>query len=146
MTHRVLLLNGPNLNLLGLREPELYGSDTLAAILERCHAKASTLGITLESFQSNHEGELIERIQQARGQEHGIIINAGGLTHTSVSLRDALTFTGLPIIEVHLSNLHKRENFRQISLISGVAEGVIIGLGAQGYELALEALANILAR
>jgi len=146
MTHRVLLLNGPNLNLLGTREPEIYGSDTLAGILERCEKKAATLGITLDARQSNHEGELISWIQEAKGRDAGIIINAGGLTHTSVCLRDALSFTGLPVIEVHLSNLHKREGFRQVSLISGIAEGVIVGLGAQGYELALIALATIFSR
>lgn len=143
MTHRVLLLNGPNLNLLGTREPELYGSQTLADIQGACTTKAVSLGITLDARQSNHEGELIGWIQEARGRDKGIIINAGGLTHTSVSLRDALSFTALPIIEVHLSNLHKREGFRQVSLISGIAEGVIVGLGAQGYLLALEALAEI---
>lgn len=146
MTHRILLLNGPNLNMLGLREPEIYGSETLAEIVSRCEAKAATLGITLEARQSNQEGELIDRIQQAKGRDHGIIINAGGLTHSSVSLRDALSFTGLPVIEVHLSNLYQREEFRQTSLISGVAAGIIVGLGAHGYLLALEALAERLAR
>jgi 3-dehydroquinate dehydratase-2 len=146
MTHRVLLLNGPNLNLLGVREPELYGHETLEEIVRRCIAKATELGITLTARQSNHEGALIDWVQEAREREHGIIINAGGLTHTSVSLRDALIFTELPIIEVHLSNLHKREGFRQVSLISGIAEGVIFGLGALGYALAIEALAARLKR
>lgn len=142
MTHRVLLLNGPNLNLLGTREPEIYGRETLADIVERCTAKAATLGITLDARQSNHEGELIGWIHEARGRDHGIILNAGGLTHTSVSLRDALSSVALPLVEVHLSNLHKREAFRQVSLISGVADGVIVGFGALGYELAIEALAS----
>ncbi len=146
MTHRILLLNGPNLNLLGTREPEIYGHTTLADILARCETAAASLGITLDARQSNHEGELIGWIQEARGRDHGIIINAGGLTHTSVSLRDALSFTGLPLIEVHLSNLHKREEFRHVSLISDIADGVILGLGAHGYELALEALAKMLHR
>lgn len=146
MTRRILLLNGPNLNLLGTREPEIYGHDTLADILDACAARAAALGITLEAKQSNHEGELIDWIQAARGRDHGIIINAGGLTHTSVSLRDALRDTGLPVIEVHLSNVHKRESFRHVSLISGIAEGIIIGLGAQGYVLAVEALASLFKR
>ncbi len=142
MTHRILLLNGPNLNLLGTREPEIYGTETLEQINARCTERASALGIALTARQSNHEGELIDWIQQARGEYAGIIINAGGLTHTSISLRDALASVNLPTIEVHLSNLHKREGFRQMSLISGVADGIIIGLGAQGYVLALEALAG----
>lgn len=137
---RVLVLHGPNLNLLGRREPEIYGAGTLADLDAELSLAAKELGIGIECFQSNHEGELIDRIQQSIGGVSGIVINPAGLTHTSVSLRDALLATDLPVVEVHLSNVHAREPFRQTSMISGIALGVITGLGARGYRYALEAL------
>lgn len=137
---RILVLHGPNLNLLGEREPEVYGRATLAEIDERLAALAREAGATLESFQSNHEGALIDRIQAARADTDGLILNPGGLTHTSVALRDAVVACERPVIEVHLSNIHAREPFRHRSLISDVAAGVVLGLGPVGYELALRAL------
>ena len=137
---RILVLDGPNLNLLGQREPELYGRATLAEIQAALSTLADQLGASLESFQSNHEGALIDRIHAAIGEVDGIVINPGGLTHTSVSLRDALVGSGLPFVEVHLSNVHAREEFRRRSLISDVAVGQVAGLGPIGYELALRGL------
>jgi 3-dehydroquinate dehydratase-2 len=142
----VLLLNGPNLNLLGTREPEVYGKTTLEDITRRMGVLAKDAGILLETFQSNHEGELIDRVQKAKKDGIGfIIINPGGFTHTSVALRDALAGVAIPFIEVHLSNIHQREEFRKHSYFSDLAMGVICGLGAQGYELALAAIQNKLA-
>ena len=136
----ILVLHGPNLNLLGQREPEIYGRTTLADIHAAMENRARAAGVRLESFQSNHEGELIDRVQSAREQQVGfIIINPGGYTHTSVALRDAFAAVAIPFIEVHLSNVHAREPFRKHSYFSDIAVGVIAGLGAQGYELALEA-------
>ncbi len=140
----VLVLHGPNLNLLGLREPTIYGRTTLAEIDAGLKRQGVALGVRVETFQSNHEGALIDRVQQARGVESGLIMNAGGFTHTSVALRDAVAAVGLPLIEVHLSNLATREDFRHQSFLSAVAVGQIMGLGAIGYELALRALADIL--
>lgn len=137
---RILVLHGPNLNLLGRREPHLYGTQTLAQIDADLAATAKEIGVETESFQSNHEGELIDRIQEAMGQVDGILINPGGFTHSSVALRDALVATGLPILEVHLSNVYARESFRHVSYVSAIAVGVISGLGAQGYRFGLEAL------
>jgi len=137
---RLLVLHGPNLNLLGFREPEIYGHTTLAQVDARLAELAKERGAQLESFQSNHEGALIDRIHAARGHTDGIIINPGGLTHTSVSLRDALSAVPVPVVEVHLSNIHAREEFRHESLIAPIALGQICGLGAAGYELALRAL------
>ncbi|MDO9273788.1 MAG: type II 3-dehydroquinate dehydratase [Rugosibacter sp.] len=136
----ILVLHGPNLNLLGTREPEIYGHTTLADIHTTMEARARANGVRLESFQSNHEGELIDRVQSARVQGVVyIIINPAAYTHTSIALRDALTTVAIPFIEVHLSNIHSRESFRQQSYFSDIATGVIAGLGAQGYTLALEA-------
>jgi 3-dehydroquinate dehydratase II len=136
----LLVLHGPNLNLLGTREPEVYGRDSLADIDARLQRAASQAGVPLASFQSNHEGALIDRIHAARTDgTRFILINPGGLTHTSVALRDALAGVALPFIEVHLSNVHRREPFRHHSYLSDLAVGVICGLGAQGYELALQA-------
>ncbi len=137
---RILVLHGPNLNLLGQREPELYGRTTLAEIQAALSALAEELGASVENFQSNHEGALIDRIHAAIGEVDGIVINPGGLTHTSVSLRDALVASDLPFVEVHLSNVHAREEFRSRSLISDVAAGQVAGLGPIGYELALRGL------
>ena len=142
---RILVLHGPNLNLLGEREPEIYGRTTLAEIDARLREQGAKRSVDVESFQSNHEGALLDRIQAARRTHQAIIINPGGLTHTSVALRDALIGCELPVIEVHLSNIHAREDFRQRSLVAGIALGQISGLGAKGYELALEALLDRLA-
>ncbi len=141
---KIFILNGPNLNLLGLREPEVYGHDTLASIETRCRAKAKDLGLEIDFRQTNVEGELVNQIHDAREKAKGIIINAGAYTHTSVALHDALKAVGLPAIEVHLSNVYRRETFRHHSYISPVAHGVICGFGPQSYELALEGLAAIL--
>lgn len=136
---RILVLHGPNLNLLGQREPELYGYETLADINDRLQMQASQAGVELDSQQSNAEHELIERVQQARGTYDFIIINPAAYTHTSIALRDAFQAVQIPFIEIHLSNVHAREPFRQHSYLSDIARGVISGLGAQGYEFALQA-------
>ena len=143
MAATIHILNGPNLNLLGKREPEIYGSETLEDIERRCRKKASALGLDVEIRQTNLEGELVGWIQDAQGKSAGIIINAAAYTHTSVAVHDALKACGLPVIEVHLSNIYKREPFRHHSYVSPVANGVICGFGGQGYEFALEALAAI---
>ncbi|MBW2495885.1 MAG: type II 3-dehydroquinate dehydratase [Deltaproteobacteria bacterium] len=137
---RILVVHGPNLNLLGRREPEIYGRETLADIDAALTLAAKELGVEIDCFQSNHEGELIDRVQEAMGVVSGILINPAGLTHSSVALRDALIATGLPVVEVHLSNVHAREVFRQHSYVSSIALGVITGLGAAGYRFGLEAL------
>lgn len=142
----VLVLNGPNLNMLGKRQPEIYGRETLADIQKACKAEATRLGLKAEFYQSNWEGALVDRIQKAREKNAGIIINAGAYTHTSVALFDALNAAELPVIEVHLSNIYKRESFRHHSYISPAAVGVIAGLGSQGYLVAFQALARLLAR
>jgi 3-dehydroquinate dehydratase-2 len=141
----ILVLNGPNLNLLGSRQPEIYGRDSLADIEKSCRRRAGELGVGLEFRQSNHEGELIDWIQQARGKMAGIVINPAGYSHSSVALLDALVACELPVIEVHLSNIFKREAFRHHSFVSEAARGVICGLGPRGYLLALDALADIIA-
>lgn len=141
---RVLLLNGPNLNMLGRREPEIYGRGSLADLEAACRRRAGELGLGLECRQSNHEGALVDWIQEATGQFDGLLINPGALTHTSIALLDALQAVQLPTIEVHLSNIHRREAFRHHSYVSLAADGVIIGLGRRGYLLALEALADML--
>ncbi|WP_424766179.1 type II 3-dehydroquinate dehydratase [Paenibacillus sp. sgz302251] len=138
--HKILLLNGPNLNMLGIREPGVYGMESLASIETLMKDKADKLGISLECFQTNHEGEMIDRIHSAFGQADGIVINPGAWTHYSYALRDALSSVGLPIIEVHMSNIHKREAFRHISVVSAIAVGQIAGFGSHSYELGLDAL------
>ena len=144
MAKPIFVLNGPNLNMLGLREPEIYGRDTLEDIKGRATAAAKVQGLTIDFRQSNIEGELVDWIQEAREKAQGIILNAGGYTHTSVAILDALQAAELPVIEVHLSNIFRRDQFRQHSYISLAATGVICGLGAKGYELAMEAMAGIL--
>ena len=145
MTKSIAILSGPSLNILGEREPEIYGTTTLPQIEEMCTKKAAEVGAKILFFrQSNHEGMLIDWIQEARGKAKGIIINAGGYTHTSVAILDALQAVSLPTIEVHLSNIFRRDEFRQHSYVSLAATGVICGLGPKGYELAIEAMANIL--
>jgi 3-dehydroquinate dehydratase II len=137
---KILLINGPNLNLLGTREPAKYGSTTLAEVEALCAAEAQRLGATLSSFQSNHEGALLDRIHAARGEGVGcIVINAGAFTHTSVALRDALAGVAIPFIEVHVTNVHAREAFRHHSYLSEIAAGIIVGLGVAGYRLAVQA-------
>ena len=140
----ILVLNGPNLNLLGVREPKTYGSETLADIEEACLERAAALDLALDFRQSNHEGQLVDWIQEARESADGIILNAGAYTHTSIAILDALRACELPIIEVHLSNIFAREAYRHHSYISGVARGVICGFGAQSYILALDAIAYLL--
>ena len=137
---RVLLLNGPNLNLLGLREPGLYGAATLEAIEAALRSEAAGLGVELDCFQSNHEGALVDRIHAARGQTDGILINAGAYTHTSIALRDALLAVAIPFVELHLSNVHAREPFRHHSFLADKAVGVVSGFGAASYSLALQGL------
>jgi len=143
MTATIFVLNGPNLNMLGQREPEIYGADTLADVKARCAAKAAALGLEIDFRQSNHEGELVSWLQEARDGASGVVLNAAGYTHTSVAIRDAVLACEKPVIEVHLSNPYSREEFRQHSFISDIAAGVICGLAGKGYELALDALADI---
>ncbi len=142
----ILLLNGPNLNLLGTREPEKYGHDTLSDIVSKLESQAQTLGVSLSHLQSNAEHLLIDRIHQARGNVDFILINPAAFTHTSVALRDALLAVQIPFIEIHLSNVHAREAFRHHSYLSDIAVGVICGLGADGYEFALQAAVRRLAQ
>jgi len=139
---RILVVNGPNLNLLGTREPEIYGTLTLADLERRLEQAASELEVQLDFFQSNHEGGLIDAIQGAVGRYQGVLLNPGAFTHTSLALRDCLLGVGLPTVEVHLSNLHRREAFRQQSYTAAAAVGVIQGFGALGYELGLKALVH----
>ncbi|MBC7132633.1 MAG: type II 3-dehydroquinate dehydratase [Roseovarius sp.] len=136
----ILILNGPNLNLLGTRQPEVYGTTTLADIEAMCRAHAAARGLEIGFLQSNHEGALIDAIHAARGCHDGIILNAGAYTHSSVALMDAISAVALPAIELHLSNIHARESFRHVSHIARVAVGVICGFGAQGYLLAIDAM------
>lgn len=137
---RILVIHGPNLNLLGTREPEVYGSTTLEEINADLSAEAKTWSAEVEFFQSNHEGALIDRIQEAGSWADGIVINPAGLTHSSVALRDSLVATALPVVEVHLTNLFAREDFRRQSYVSGIAVGVIVGFGPSTYRLGLQAL------
>jgi len=143
---RILVLHGPNLNLLGTREPAVYGRDTLTDIDGRLRRLANDLGVNVETFQSNAEGALVDRVQASRGAADAIVINAGAYTHTSVAIRDALVACELPVIEVHLSNTYKREAFRHRSLIADIAVGQIVGFGADSYLLGLRAAASLLLR
>ena len=143
MAHKILILNGPNLNMLGERETEIYGSESLEGIGVACKQKGRALGMAVDFRQSNEEGELVSWIQSAAGEFSGIVLNAGAYSHTSIAILDALRAVELPTIEVHLSNIFRRESFRSHSYVSQAALGVICGLGAQGYLLALDALARI---
>ncbi len=144
MSANILILNGPNLNLLGLREPEIYGRRTLDDIRALCESHAQGLGLAVDFRQSNHEGELIDWIQQAHADHAGIVLNPGGYTHTSVALMDALRGQTLPAIEVHLSNIHRREPFRRRSYVAQAVQGSICGFGARGYLLALDGMRALL--
>ncbi len=146
MTDLVYVLNGPNLNLLGQREPEIYGRETLDDLRARTEKAAAAVKLAVDFRQSNSEGEIVDWIQEARSKAKGIILNAGGYTHTSVAILDALHAAEVPVIEVHLSNIFRRDQFRQHSYISLAATGVICGLGPKGYELAIEAMAELIAR
>ncbi|MEK8132769.1 type II 3-dehydroquinate dehydratase [Paenibacillus filicis] len=143
---QILLLNGPNLNMLGIREPGVYGTLTLQTIIDKLDMLAESLGVGLESFQSNHEGELIDKIHSAYGVKDGILINPGAFTHYSYALRDAISTVALPTVEVHISNIHQREAFRHLSVIAPVAVGQIAGFGADSYELGLQALVQYINR
>ena len=144
MNNKIIIINGPNLNLLGEREQSQYGSVSFDELKEKCLKKSKELNINLDFIQSNIEGEIVTMIQEARKKYNGMIINAAGFTHTSVSIRDALDIFKKPIIELHISNIYKREEFRHKSMISGVATGVICGLGANGYILAINAMQELL--
>jgi 3-dehydroquinate dehydratase II len=145
MAKPIYVLNGPNLNLLGVRDPLVYGYETLADVRRRAENAAAAHGLSLEFRQSNHEGQLIDWVQEAREKGAGLIVNAGGLTHSSIALLDSLQAAELPVIEVHLSNIFRREAFRNHSYVSLAAKGVICGFGAKGYELAVDAMADLLA-
>ena len=145
MPKPIFVLNGPNLNMLGVREPAVYGSETLDDVRRRTEARAKTLDLSIDFRQSNLEGELVTWIQEAREAASGLIINAGAYTHTSIAILDALTAAERPVIELHLSNVFRREGFRHHSYVSAAAQGVICGFGPKGYELAVEAMADILA-
>lgn len=144
MSRLILVLNGPNLNMLGTREPATYGHETLADVEALCQRSAAEQGLEVEFRQTNHEGQLIDWIHQARGRCAGILINPGAWTHTSVAIRDALVAAELPVIEVHLSNVHKREEFRHHSFVSGIALGVLCGFGTHGYRMGLTHFAHLL--
>jgi 3-dehydroquinate dehydratase II len=146
MPKLITVLNGPNLNLLGLRQPEIYGHETLDDVAAAASELADDLDLSVRFLQSNHEGQLIDWIHEARGNSAGIIINAGALTHSSIALLDALNAYDGPVIEVHISNIHKREAFRHHSYISQRADGVIVGCGTQGYQLALYRMARLVAK
>jgi len=140
-SRNVLVIHGPNLNMLGTREPDIYGHQTLEEINAALTAQADRLGLHIETFQSNHEGDMVDKIQQAHDSFHGIIINPAAYTHTSIAIRDALSLLNIPVVEVHLSNIYKRESFRRTSMISAVVTAQISGFGSQGYLLALDGLA-----
>jgi 3-dehydroquinate dehydratase-2 len=151
MTHKgapykILVIHGPNLNMLGTREPEIYGRETLAEIDTALTKRGKQLGLRIKTFQSNHEGEIVDRIQQARDAFDGIIINPAAYTHTSVAIRDTLSMLNMPVVEIHLSNINKREAFRHKSLIADIAAARIAGFGSRGYLLALDGLAHMLSK
>jgi len=143
MTDTVFVLNGPNLNLLGQREPRIYGSQTLADIQSAMEARAKALGLRLEMRQSNHEGVLVDWLHEAMAKAAAVVINAGGYSHSSIAIRDAVAALPIPVVEVHLSNIYAREHFRRQSLVAQVARGSIVGFGALGYVLALDAAAHL---
>ena len=142
--HKIMVIHGPNLNMLGMREPDIYGNQTLEEIDAALQAQAGRLRLHIEAFQSNHEGDIVDKIQQAHDAYQGIIINPAAYTHTSIAIRDALSLLKIPVIEVHLSNIYKREAFRRTSMASGVVTAQISGFGPHGYLLALEGLAQML--
>ncbi|HET7356840.1 MAG TPA: type II 3-dehydroquinate dehydratase [Nocardioidaceae bacterium] len=144
MPRSVLVLNGPNLNLLGRRDPAVYGTETLADVEKLCRSEAEQLGLDVECFQSNHEGELVDKIHEAFERGQAVVANMGGYSHTSVAIRDALEVLSAPLVEVHLSNIHAREEFRHHSYVSQVADAVVVGAGAHGYALALRHVARLL--
>ena len=144
MAAAIWILNGPGLNLLGEREPAIYGTTTLAEIVERCRKRAAQLGFEVEARQTNHEGELIGWLQDARRGAAGVVLNPAALSHYSFAVRDAVVSAQVPVVEVHITNIHAREEWRTRSVVSAAAKGVIAGLGAQGYVLAIEALASVL--
>ena len=146
MSKPIYILNGPNLNLLGQRQPEIYGRESLADVVQACEDLSVELGLTVRCLQSNHEGQVVDWVQEARGQGAAVIINAGAYTHTSVAILDALNAFEGPVIEVHISNIHQREAFRQHSYISARADGVIVGCGTEGYLLALRRVASLLGK
>jgi 3-dehydroquinate dehydratase-2 len=143
-SQNILVIHGPNLNMLGTREPDIYGHQTLKEINAALTANAERLRLHIETFQSNHEGDMVDKIQQAHDSFHGIIINPAAYTHTSIAIRDALSMLSIPVVEVHLSNIYKREHFRQTSMMSAVVSAQISGFGSYGYLLALEGLAKML--
>jgi len=142
--HKVLVIHGPNLNMLGKREPEIYGHQTLDEINDRLKSRAVDLGLDIETLQTNHEGEILDQIQQAEKAFDGVLINPAAYTHTSIAIRDALAMLKIPVVEIHLSNIYKRESFRHTSMISDVVTAQISGFGPHGYLLALEGLAQML--
>lgn len=144
MKKKILVISGPNLNLLGQREVQIYGTETLETIEKRLYARAEELGVELDCFQSNHEGAIIDRLHEAKGNTDGVILNAGAYTHYSVAIRDAIAAVRIPCVEVHLSNVHAREEFRHHSMLAPVCVGVICGFGGASYELALDGLLKIL--
>jgi len=141
---KILVIHGPNLNMLGKREPDIYGHQSLAEIDAQLQKRGQKLGIDVETFQSNHEGTLVDKIQQAAGTVHGVVINPAAYTHTSVAIRDALVMLDIPIIEIHLSNIHRREPFRHQSMIADIVAARVAGFGSYGYTLALEGLVELL--
>jgi len=142
--HKVLVIHGPNLNMLGKREPEMYGHQTLDEINAGLKVKADSLGLQIETFQSNHEGDIVEKIQQAHGTFDGILINPAAYTHTSIAIRDSLSLLNIPVVEIHLSNIYQRESFRHTSMTAGIVKAQISGFGSHGYLLALEGLVKML--
>ena len=142
--HKILVIHGPNLNMLGKREPEIYGHQTLAEINDRLESRAGDLGLHIETLQTNHEGEILVQLQQAEAAFDGVLINPAAYTHTSIAIRDALAMLTIPVVEIHLSNIYKRESFRHTSMISNVVTAQIAGFGPHGYLLALEGLAEML--